>query len=144
MDLKLHINLQKPPADILFGLQKGTGNDCEIVQSQQFTSSDLHFNFTIEVKGDQQKDLFPDFKGPFVQGPKAGRFIYIVIRGIPGSPAELCNGRMKIPLTGIAWEVIGKAKISTTPTLETSVPGTGKNGAPAYATVKPFEGWVVK
>jgi hypothetical protein len=144
MNLALYITLQKPPVNIFFGLQKGTGNNCEIVQSQQYTSTDLHFNFTVEIKGDHQKDPLPDFKGPFVQGPKTGRFIYIVIRGIAGSPAELCNGRMKIPLTGISWDVVHKAEAITNPALETRVPGTGKNGGPNYATVKPFDGWVVK
>jgi len=137
MDLVLHITLQKPPVDIFFGLQKGTGNNCEIVQWQQYNSSDLHFNLTVETKGDQQKDPLPDFKGAFVQGPKGERFIYVVIRGIAGTPAALCNGRMKIPLSGITWEVINNSNA----VLETYVPGSGKNGGPNYATVKPFSGW---
>lgn len=140
MELTLHIILQKPPSDTFFGLQKGTGNNCEIVQMQRYTSIDLHFNLTAETKGDQQKDLFPDFKGPYVQGPKGGRFIYIVIRGIAGTPAETYNGRMKIPLSGISWNILNDAN----PVLETTVPGTGKNGGPNYANVKPFDGWAIE
>jgi hypothetical protein len=141
MELTLQIILRKPPFDIFFALQKGSGNQYEIIQNQEFTSADLRFECTVEIKGDKQKDVFPDFKGQFVQGPKDGRFIYITIRGITGRPNELCNGRMKIPLTGIAWDTIDKASSVSNYTLQTQVAGTGKNGGPNYATVKPFEGW---
>jgi len=144
MDLSLHIILQKPPTCIFFGLQKGSGNVVEIVQNQQYSSADLEFNLTAEIKGDKQKDALPDFKGPFVQGPKDGRFIYIVIRGIAGSPNELFNGRMKIPLTGITWDIINQTLVNNNPALQTQVAGTGKKGGPNYATVKPFDGWKLK
>ena len=143
MELDLQIILQKPPGDIFFGLQKGSGNQCEIVQNQQYTSDDLFFNFVVEARGDRQNDVLPDFKGAFVQGPKDGRFIYIVIRGIAGSPNELYNGKMKIPLTGVTWDLIDGV-LANNNLLISQVAGTGKNGGPNYATVKPFDGWKLK
>ena len=49
--------------------------------------------------------------------------------------------RIKVPLGGITWDMIEKA--STKLVLEARLPGTGKDGGPSCATVKPTEGWKV-
>ena len=143
MELSLHVILQKPPADIVFGLQKGSGTNYEIIQVQESTDGDLHFNFTIGVKGNKQKDELPDFNGPFAQGPRLGRFIYLNIGSYAGQ-ADFHGGRIKIPLTGISWSMVHQLESDSRLCLETIVPGTAKNGGPAYATVKPFDGWKVR
>jgi len=140
MELKLKITLQKPPAGIDYGLQKGSGNNYEVIGVQRSGVTDLFFELTVEIKGDRRKNAEPDFKGPFVQGPVGGRFIYLDIGKYAGQAGEL-GGRLKIPLTGIAWDIIKQTNGNSIPVLITMVPGTGKNGGPAYATVKPFEGW---
>lgn len=142
MHLKLHIVLQNPPANLTYALQKGSGSKYEMVQVQRSTGDTLHFELTVEVKGDQQINQLPDFKGPFVQGPVAGRFIYLDIGTYAGAENEW-SGRLKIPLTGMVWGVINEATAQPEPVLETTVPGTGKNGSPNCATVKPFAGWKV-
>ena len=141
MNIPLHIILEKPPVNVVFGLQQGSGSPMEVVQIQTAIGGDLNFIFTVEVKGVQQKDELPDFKGPFVQGKKLGRFIYINIGIYAGEAGSPVGGRMKIPLTGITWETISKTNVETG--LQTRVAGTGKNGGPNYATVKPFEGWSI-
>ena len=124
MNIALHIIVEKPPANVVFGLQRGSGNDYQTVQVQTATGGDLIFDFTVEIKGDKGKDELPDFKGPFVQGPKLGRFIYLDI-GSYAKPTELTiGGRMKIPLTGVTWKTVGK--LNETTGLQTHVPGTGK------------------
>jgi len=140
MEVILKITLQKPPAGIDYGLQKGSGNNYEVVGTQHSGSADIVFEFTIEIKDECQKNAEPDFKGPFVQGPVAGRFIYIDIGKYAGQAGEL-GGRLKIPLTGITWDIVKQQSTNSTPVLITTVPGTGKNGGPNYATVKPFAGW---
>ena len=104
MELNFQIILQKPPADVAFGLQKGSGNNFETVQIQRSGSGDLFFNRPIGIKGDPQKDKLPDFRGPFVQGPIMGRFIYIRIGVLAGREGGW-NRRLKIPLTGITWGI---------------------------------------
>jgi len=79
MNVSLRIILEKPPANIVFALQKGSGNNYETVQVQTANGGDLIFDFTVEIKGGKEKDELPDFSGPFVQGPKMGRFIYLDI-----------------------------------------------------------------
>jgi len=79
MNVSLRIILEKPPANIVFALQKGSGNNYQVVQVQTANGGDLIFDFSVEIKGDKGKDELPDFRGPFVHGPKMGRFIYVDI-----------------------------------------------------------------
>jgi hypothetical protein len=141
MNLRLQITLQSPPAGVDFGLQKGSGHFYEVVATQRSGTGDLHFELMIEVKGDSGKEPMPDFKGPFVQGPKLGRFIYINIGKSARQFDSEWSRRLKIPLTGITWAMLEKAAANETPTLRTVVPGTAKDGGPNCATVKPFAGW---
>jgi hypothetical protein len=143
MTIPLRIVLLKPPAGIDFSLQKGSGSKYEPVQIQRSGSDDLHFSFDVEIKGEREKNDQPGFGGAFVQGPPANRFVYINIGTYAGQALSF-GGRMKIPLTGITWDVVEQLKNDLKLILETRVPGTGKNGGPNYATVKPFDGWSVK
>jgi hypothetical protein len=143
MDLKLHIVLLKPPPDVDYGLQKGSGSKYETIQIQKSGLQDLHFDLTIGIKGDRQKDDLPGFSGPFVQGPPLNKFIYLDIGTYTGQAASF-GARLKIPLAGITWGIIDQVKINPELILETCIPGTGKNGGPNCATVKPFDGWKIK
>lgn len=142
--INLQIILAQPPSNVLFGLQKGSGNSYETVQKHTSASEDLLFTFPITIKGDKVKDAFPKFSGPFVQGPTGGKFVYIDIGTYAGQFDTIWSRRLKIPLTGITWELIDQLIVDPALLLETKVPGTGKDGGPNCATVKPFEGWRVK
>jgi hypothetical protein len=132
--IALHITLQKPPGNVTYSLQKGSGSNYEPVQVQPSVGDDLYFSFSVEIKGASQTHEIPDFRGPFVQGPVGGRFVYLDIGSYAGGSGW--SGRLKIPLTGITWEQLNAEEL-----LQTTVPGTGKNGMPNCATVKPFAGW---
>ena len=132
-ELTLRIVLESPPAGVDFGLQKGRGNDYETIQTQRSSGSDLRFEFAIRVKIDKDD---PNFLGPFVQGPTGGRFVYIDIGTYAGQLDTCWSRRLKIPLTAITSEMVAAGSV-----LETRVPGTGKDGGPTCATVKPFAGW---
>src|SRR5271165_3116877 len=122
--LTLWIVLQKPPLNVDFGLQKGSGNKYETVQTKRSESSDLLFKLTAEIKGNKQKDSMPGFGGPFVQGASPDKFIYIDVGSYAGQ-TSFPGGRLKIPLTGITWEIVDKLKADSKLILETRVPGTG-------------------
>jgi len=143
MDLSLHITLQKPPVGVDFGLQKGAGSQYETVQIQRSGSQDLRFELTVGIQGDRQKDDQPRFRGPFVQGKPGSRFIYIDIGEFAGQVGGWSR-RLKIPLTGITWDVIDRVTADGVRVLETSVPGALKDGSPNCATVKPFGGWTIR
>ena len=129
MHLTFHIVLKNPPAQLTYALQKGSGNKYETVQVQQSSGNDLHFELIIDIKGNKQANDLPDFKGPFVQGPALGRFIYLDIGSYAGA-ANSWNGRLKIPLAGITWSMIDEAVAQSGSALETNVPGTGKTAVP--------------
>ena len=131
-ELRLRIVVLAPPADVDFGLQSGRGSDYETVQIQRSGKGDLTFECMVTVR-DNRSDGLPNFLGPFAQGPATGRFIYVDIGEYAGQSGTSWARRMKIPLTGITWELIRKAASGT---LETRVPGTGKDGGPTCATVR--------
>lgn len=133
-ELALRIILETPTAGVDFGLQKGRGSNYETVQTQRSHGKDLLFECIVRVN--RAQDGSPNFLGPFSQGPTGRRFLYIDIGTCAGQTKTCWSRRLKIPLYGITWKMIEAAK-----RLETRVPGTGKDGSPACATVKPFPGW---
>lgn len=142
-DLIVRIVLQKPPDGVAFGLQKGSGHACETVQLQQARAQDIRFECSLTVKGDRHTDEKPGFSGPFVQGSPPEKFIYIAIGTYAGQAGSIWGGRLKVPLRGITWATIEEIISASGLVLETQVPGSGKDGSPAYATVKPFGGWKI-
>lgn len=139
-EVRLRIVLVAPPAGVDFGIQEGKGSDYKTIHKQRSKDADLTFEFTVTVKNNSDDEL-PNFLGPLVQGPKTGRFIYIDIGKYAGQFDSCWARRLKVPLLGITRAMIEKA--STKSVLEARLPGTGKDGGPSCATVKPTEGWKV-
>jgi hypothetical protein len=138
-ELTLRIILEKPPSGIDFGLQKGSGSNYETIQKQTSEEKDLQFEFKVRVKN--SKDSTPTFLGPFVQGPPEKRFIYIDIGTFAGQQDTDWSRRLKIPLTGITWDILQPLLTSASGVLEAKVPGTGRDGGPNCGTAKYFSGW---
>jgi len=143
-EITLQIILFKPTKDVDFGLQNGSGNVYETIQKQRSIGENLIFKFGVKIKGERVKDLLPKFSGHFVQGPAGNKFIYIDIGAYAGQTNNVWSRRLKIPLTGITWSEIDKLISNPDLVLETIVPGTGRDGGPNCATVKPFDGWYLK
>lgn len=139
-EVRLRIVLVAPPAGVDFGIQEGKGSDYKTIHKQRSKDADLAFEFTATVK-DNRDDGLPNFLGPLAQGPTTGRFVYIDIGKSAGQIDSCWERRIKVPLSGIPWDMIEKA--STKLVLESRLPGTGKDGGPSCATVKPTEGWKV-
>jgi hypothetical protein len=139
-ELTLRIVLEKPPAGVDFALQKGKGSNYETVQKQRSGTDDLRFEFAAcAVPGARGED--PNLLGAFVQGPSGARFVYLDIGTAAGQINSTWSRRLKIPLTGITNETLIRIEKDSKLILETHVPGTGKDGGPNCATVKPFAGW---
>jgi len=138
----LRIVLVDPPAGVDFGIQEGKGNDYKTIQVQKSKASDLHFECRITVKNNRE-DGPPNFAGSIVQGPPMGRFIYIDIGKSAGQIDSCWQRRIKIPLLGITWEMIDTVDDNPKRILQATIPGTGKDGGPSCATVKPIDGWKV-
>jgi hypothetical protein len=134
-EIKVRIVLEKPPAGVDIGLQKGRGTAYETIQTQRSARKDLKFEFTVMAKA-------ATLGGPFVQGPPAERFVYLDIGTYAGQTDSRWSRRLKIPLTGITARMIEQATRSAV--WEARVPGTGRDGGPNCATVKDFSGWSLK
>ena len=134
-ELTLRIVIEQPPAGVDFGLQKGSGSAWEVVQKQRSHGKDLVFEFQPSRK-DGVSDSMAALGGPFVQGPRRQRFVYIDIGTYAGEADSCWSRRLKIPLQGIPAKFIGTGGV-----LEARVPGTGRDGGPNCATVRDFEGW---
>jgi len=141
-ELNLRIVLEKPPAGVDFGLQKGRGHDYETIQKQRSDTNDLSFECPVRLK-DSREDALPTFLGPMVQGPPVQRFVYLDIGTYAGQTDTCWSRRLKIPLAGITWEMVDRVQADSGWTIETRVHGTGKDGGPTCGTVKPFQGWQV-
>lgn len=143
-EITIQVILERPLPGVLYALQKGTGVQYESIQPQVASDQDLIFEGVIKLKGDGVKYDYPDFGGPLVQGIKTARFLYIDIGRTAKQMGSEWSRRLKIPLTGISWEMVRQLQTLPNPLLQTKVPGIGKDGGPNCATVKPFAGWHIK
>jgi Family of unknown function (DUF5990) len=139
----LRIVLVDPPSGVDFGIQEGKGNDYMTISVQRSKTANLQLDCTISVKGNRA-DGPPNFVGPIAQGPPAGRFIYIDIGKSAGQTDSCWRRRIKIPLAGITWELIDSVAEAPPRLLQATIPGTGKDGGPSCATVKPTDGWQLR
>lgn len=78
--------------------------------------------------------------GPFVRREgKERRFVYIRIGIAAGDHATTLNRRAKIDVHDIPSALLDRARAGVV--LEVGLPGRGKDGTPACATVRPVRGW---
>ena len=138
-DLFFKIFIQKPTPGVVYGLQKGKGSNYETTQKQISHSNDLIFEFTLQAKAGEDGNMV--FLGPFAQGTPQDRFIYIDIGTCAGQTDTPWSRRLKVPLSGITQEQMNK--LSDGKALTAKVPGSGRDGSPNCATVKPFDGWEI-
>lgn len=138
----LRIILVSPPPGVDFGIQEGKGNDYTTISVQRSKVGNLALECTINRKGDRQ-DGPPNFAGAVAQGLPSGRFIYIDIGKSAGQFDSCWQRRIKIPLEGITWEMIDLVLEKPNRIIEATIPGTGKDGGPICATVRPIDGWKV-
>ena len=124
-ELRLRIVVVNPPPGVTFALQRGKS---DLVPPSRSTTKQLVFELTVRVREDGQ----PNFLGPFAQGPRGARFVYVNSGTYAGQTNTPWSRRAKVPLTGITWPLIRRAKAKP---LEARFAGTGGDGGPACATV---------
>lgn len=138
-ELAFRIVLEEPPSGVDFALQKGKGTSYEIIQKQRSGSKELCFEFTARpAPGAKSGEM--RLHGPFIQGPPGARFVYVGIGAFAGQTGGWSR-RLKVPLNGVTAEMVSQVQKDPRLIFETRVPGTGKDGGPNCATVKPFAGW---
>ena len=124
----------RPPKDVAFAVQ--TGQD-GLQDRTIATGEDLSFDLTVEAAASGPGVRF---YGPAVQGPPAGRFIYVRSGTMAGQPQSFWTRRVKVPLASLSWAAAARAAASST-RLEARLDGRATDGGPACATVKLLQGW---
>lgn len=126
----LRLTLADPVPGVRYSLQK------DDAPFEPVTASDAPLSFDLPVR------LSPDsrFLGPFVrrEGPER-RFVYIRIGQMAGDPASCWSRRAKIDIHDIPPALLDRARAGAV--LEIVLPGRGKDGSPACATVRSASGW---
>ena len=137
-ELALRIIVDQPPDGVVLQMQRGRD---ELVPPVRRTAAAIVFEFTVRVG--QRPTGEPNFLGPFVQGPAAGRFVYINSGTLAGQADSCWTRRAKVPLTGITWSLLDEARAARA-VLEGRIQGAGRDGSPVCASVRLLPpGWRV-
>ena len=128
--ITLRLTIADPVPGVRYSLQK------DDAPFEPVTAKDapLSFDVPIRLSADNR------FLGPFVrrEGP-ARRFVYIRIGTSAGDHASPWSRRAKIDIHDIPPALLDQARGGRV--LEVVLPGRGKDGSPACATVRPNAPW---
>ena len=129
-NITLRLTIADPVPGVHYSLQD---QDNAPVDGRMAADGPLSFDVPVRLSPDNR------LLGPFVrrEGPQR-RFVYIVLRGRPETGG---NRRAKIDIHDIPPALLDEARAGRV--LEIVLPGRGRDGSPACATVRSATGWVV-
>ncbi len=137
--LPLRITLVNPPTGVVFAVQRGKA---ELETPSVSNGENLSFEFSVRV-GDRA-DERPNFLGPFVQGPRGGRFVYVNSGTLAGQSGSCWTRRAKVGLKDIGWDLVDSVLSQPSKRLEARIAGKAGDGGPACATVRLLgDGWAI-
>ncbi|MEI9905607.1 MAG: DUF5990 family protein [Asticcacaulis sp.] len=126
--MKLRLTIDDPVPGVLYSLQDKGSMPVGPVRAGV---APLSFDVDVTLKDGK-------LGGPFVRREgKERRFVYIALGRSAGDPGEAAlNRRAKIDVHDIPADLLDAAAL-----LECHLPGRGKDGTPACATVRTKDGW---
>ncbi|MGY4398106.1 hypothetical protein ACVWZA_003308 [Sphingomonas sp. UYAg733] len=129
IEIRLRIVVEQPVAGVLHSLQ--SGDDLPLDPKRSDAGEPLAFDFPIRIASG------PKFFGDQVrrEGPER-RFVYIRVGQAAGDRSSPWGRRMKIDIHDIEQSLLDQAAAGGG-VIEISVNGTGDDGTPACATVRP-------
>jgi hypothetical protein len=130
IEIRMRIVIERPVAGVVHSLQ--AGNDGILDPKASAAGEPLPFDFPVRIAPG------PKFFGDQVrrEGPER-RFVYIRIGQLAGDPASPWSRRMKIDIHDIPQQLLDRAAQGEG-VIETVVEGTGADGTPACATLRPI------
>ncbi len=128
--VRMLIVIENPVPGVLHSLQSKAGHPLDPKLSA--SGEKLTFEFPVRIAPG------PKFFGDQVrrEGPTR-RFVYIRIGQSAGDPASPWSRRMKIDVHDIEPALLDRA-IKSAGVIQLTVDGTGKDGTPACATIRPI------
>lgn len=127
--LVVRIRIEAPPPDVEWALQLGRTDLLRPTQG----STHLDFETTVRVVAGTNGDL--DFRGPAVQGPRAGRFIYLNSGKRAGQRGSCWDRRAKVSLEGLRPLLALESNAPAATCGIAAINGTSRDGGPACASV---------
>ena len=130
-EIRIRFIVEDPVAGVAYSLQDSKSRPVDAAVSKD--GSPLAFLFPIRLAPG------PKLSGEFVrrEGPER-RFAYIAVGRQAGQALSPWSRRMKIDLHDLSQAMLDEAAAGRT--LEAVLPGTGRDGTPACATV-PAKSW---
>lgn len=136
-EIAFRIILNSPPDGVEMKMQKGRS---ELVNPVKVTKSAMTFEFALMADISAET---PNFLGPFAQGPKYARFVYVNSGQYAGQHITHWARRAKLSLMSISKSdvetLLGKAGAR----FEATIEGTSRDGGPVCASVKGLEWRIV-
>ena len=128
--ITLRLTIADPVPGVRYSLQK------DDAPHEPVTATEAPLSFDVPIRlADDNRML-----GPFVRREdKERRFVYIRIGTSAGDHADVWSRRAKIDIHDIPPALLDRARGGAV--LEVVLPGKGKDGTPACATVRAIEGW---
>ena len=136
-EIPFQIIINDPIAGVAMMIQKGRD---ELVSPTSRAAREIVFD--ISIRGVFENDS-PNFLGPFAQGPKDARFIYVNSGTLAGDAVSCWTRRAKLSLMSITKQQIEKVLADNELVLTTKINGSGRDGGPVCASVKGFV-WTVE
>ena len=136
--IPFRVVVSNPLSGVSMQVQRGKS---ELLGPTSVTKDAISFEFEIMV---DRGDAGLNFLGPFAQGPKDARFVYVNSGTYAGQHATCWSRRAKLSLMSITDAQIREALESVGSRIECQMPGTGSDGGPTCATVKGLEWKVVR
>jgi hypothetical protein len=136
----LRIVLVDPPVDIVFALQRGRSELHRVTRS---TGKSISFDFELRVQIGSFGEAL-NWLGPFTQGSRAKRFVYVNSGTHAGDTASCWSRRAKVSLDGITPDLVNQLERAPASVLEAFIAGANPDGGPACASVPLLgQGWHV-
>jgi hypothetical protein len=118
------------PSSLHLGIQR----DNAIIEAASADSKRIVFRPTLRAR--RNTDGSVNFLGPFAQGPKAERFIYLNWATMNDRVPAVMVGRIKLHLNHITWAAVERAALSDKP-LRVKLALTNAKGNPVMASLRP-------
>jgi hypothetical protein len=132
-DIPFRIIVKEPLSAVEMKVQKGRH---ELLEPARATKAGKTFEFSVVA---DLSSPVPNFLGPFAQGPKDARFIYVNSGTYAGQEATCWSRRAKLSLMSISKEKVEAVLASPGTRIETTIDGIGRDGGPVCAGIKGLE-----
>jgi hypothetical protein len=136
-DIPIRITVTGPLAGVTMMVQRGSN---DLLPPAKKTPEALVFEFEVVV---DLSSSVPNFLGPFAQGPKSARVIYVNSGTYAGQHPTRWARRAKISLMSVTHGQIETVLKKEGARLYAEFQGIGRDGGPTCASVKGVEWKVV-